>query len=135
MPLGRLPKVVLSLNASVLPLAPEPKLWSMTYLPSVRLEFASPSGNVAFFEFRSSRIDSIVDAQRKTMRDVNSVSWRVSALMTRTPVARPSLGSYSTSATMLFGSNVRLPVARAAGSVAAMLLKYELVMHPFSHGP
>ncbi len=37
--------------------------------------------------------DSIADAQRNTMRDVNSVSWRVTALITRTPRARDCLGS------------------------------------------
>ena len=46
----------------------------MTYLPSVPLELARPSGKLAFFELSSSRTDSIVDAQRKTMRAVYSVS-------------------------------------------------------------
>ena len=77
----------------------------------------------------------MVDAQQNTMREVNTVSCRVSVSITRTPDARPFLESYRISATTLCGRRVRLPVARAAGSVAAMLLKYELVMHPFSQGP
>jgi hypothetical protein len=107
----------------------------MKYLPSVPLEFARPSGNCGLFELSSSRTDSTADAHMKTIRDVNSVSCRVTALITRTPRARPCFASYSTSAAMLWGNRVRLPVARAAGSVAAMLLKYECVTHPFSHGP
>src|SRR5258705_13170012 len=116
------------------PPAPDPKLWSMTYLPSRPLEFASPSG-VCVFELSSRRTDSMVDAQRKTIRPVYSVSCRVMASITRTPRARLCFGSYNTSATTLCGISVRLPVFRAAGSVAAMLLKYELVTHPFSHDP
>src|SRR3954468_8472819 len=107
----------------------------MTYLPSTPLELASPSGKVVLFELSRSRTDSMVDAQQNTMREVNTVSWRVRVSMTRTPVARAFFGSYRISATTLWGRRVRFPVARAAGSVAAMLLKYELVMQPFSHDP
>src|SRR5438093_7756328 len=107
----------------------------MTYLPSVPLEFARPSGNCALLEFNSRRTVSIVDAFRKTIRDVYSISWRVSVSITRTPLTRPRFGSYNTSATALCGRNVRFPVAAAAGSVALRLEKYDRVMHPFSHEP
>src|SRR5687767_11582835 len=107
----------------------------MMYFPTRPLELASPSANVELFEFRRSRTDSIADAHRKITRAVYSVSCRVRASITRTPLARDVFGSYRISDTTLFGRSVMRPVARAAGSVAAMLLKYEWVMHPFSHGP
>src|SRR5688572_16622598 len=107
----------------------------MTKRPSVPLEFARPSGNVAFLELSSSRTDSIVDAQRNTRRAVYSVSCRVRALITRTPRALPRLASYSTCDTTLCGRSVSRPVARAAGSVEPMELKYECVWQPRSHGP
>jgi hypothetical protein len=81
------------------------------------------------------RDDSIADAQRKTTRASNTVSCIVTASITRTPRARPRLGSYNTSATTLFGRSVIFPVFAAAGSVDPMLLKYEWVTQPRSHGP
>ena len=47
------------------------------------------------------RADSIVDAQRNTMRALNSIACLVWASMMRTPVARPVLRSYSTLCTTL----------------------------------
>src|SRR6516225_3315530 len=107
----------------------------MTNLPSVPLVFARPSGQRVLFELSSSRTDSIADAQRNTTRAVYSRFSIVTASITRTPLARPRLGSNSTSATTLFGRSVRLPVLRAAGSVEPRLLKYECVTQPRSHGP
>src|ERR1035437_4468369 len=107
----------------------------MTYRPSVPLEFARPSGYRASFELSRMRVDSVADGQRDTMRASHTVSCIVSASITRTPRARPRLASYSTSATTLYGRSVSLPVFAADGSVEPMLLKYECVMHPRSHGP
>src|SRR4051812_14217028 len=101
----------------------------MTYLPRSPLEFAKP------LELRRRRTDSIVDAQRNTRRAVNSVDSSVFASITRTPDARDFFGSNSISATTLFGRSVSFPVLRAAGSVDPILLKYECVTHPRSHGP
>src|SRR5215208_4262649 len=107
----------------------------MTYWPSVPLELARPSGKRLLVELSSNRTDSIVDAQRKTMRAVYSLLSIVCASTMRTPRARLRLGSYNTSATTLFGRSVSLPVFRAAGSVEPRLLKYECVTQPRSHGP
>src|SRR5438034_8577238 len=78
---------------------------------------------------------SSADAHRKTTRAVYSRSCFVCASMMRTPVTRFFLLSYTRRFTILNGRSVRRPVARAAGSVALTLLKYDRVMHPRWHGP
>ncbi len=65
------------------------------------------------------RTDSSADAHRKISRPLNSRVSRLRASMTRTPDARPLAGSYITLCTTLCGRSVILPVAAAAGRVAA----------------
>ena len=67
--------------------------------------------------------DSSADAQRKTSFPLTSNVCRVFPSTTRTPDARRVVGLKITLCTTLNGRSVRLPVLRAAGSVALMLLK------------
>ncbi len=69
------------------------------------------------------RADSIVEAQRKTIRALNSSACLVCASTTRTPVARPLRRSKVMLCTTLYGRRVNRPVACAAGSVALTLEK------------
>jgi hypothetical protein len=79
------------------------------------------------------RVDSRVEAQRKTTRASNTIVCIVCASMTLTPDVRPVRGSYRTLSTTLQGRSVSFPVAAAAGSVTCTLLKYEYVVQPRSH--
>src|SRR5205807_7838426 len=67
----------------IVPPAPPPMMWSMRFLPSAPLEFASPVGKRGVFELRRMRVDSSVEAHRKTTRARNSSAWWVWASMTR----------------------------------------------------
>jgi len=69
------------------------------------------------------RTDSKAEAHRKTTLALNSEVLRVSASITRIPVALRVRGSNITLWTMLLGRSVIRPVISAAGSVAFTLLK------------
>ena len=107
----------------IVPRAPAPKQWSMTYLPNAPLALARPSGQSWLFELRRIRVDSSAEAQRNTKRARYSVGCIVTASMTRTPLARPVAASYRTLSTTLLGLSVIRPVFRAAGRVDPKLLK------------
>ena len=67
-------------------------------------------------EFKAEAV-AMVEAFRKMMVAKYSVTWRVCAFMTRTPVALFFCSSKSTSRTMESGSRVILPVAAAAVAI------------------
>src|SRR5271167_3073860 len=125
MPLGRLPKGALFSWPGITPDAPLPMWWSMRLWPSSPLLLASPLGNSVVAELRRMRVDSNVDAQRKTRRPLNSMVALDCASITRTLEMRRDFASKERLWTTLYGRMVRRPVCRAAGRVELRLLKYD----------
>ena len=93
----------------------------------------SPPGQTSVADRISSHVELSADAHRNTTLDEYSVVALVTASITRTPVARLRSRSYTTSVTIANVFIVRRPVAFAAGSVEACVLKYDPVGHPSEH--
>src|ERR1051326_5403248 len=69
----------------MMPWAPAPKVWSITFRPSCPLELPSPLENPGVLELRRIRADSRDEAQTKMIRAWNSSACSDSAAITRTP--------------------------------------------------
>ena len=83
-----------------------------------------PFGNTSETELNKICAVPKVDAFKKTIFAKYSSVKLVLASNMRTPLARPVSLSYKISVVMASGLRVKLPVAAAAGRVAALELKY-----------
>jgi hypothetical protein len=107
---------------------------SVRNLPSTPLEFDSPCGCRADFEFSMMRAVSHVLAARTTMCARTRCSVPSAVATYTTPVALP-VSSVVTSRAMASVSTVMRPVAAAGGSRTDVEEKFECVEHPRPHWP